>query len=77
MTGLLARVGITVSSKVGDAVVRNRVKRKLREAVRHELRGLPGVDLVLTARPSAATAGVAQFRTFLRLARTRMSGVPR
>jgi ribonuclease P protein component len=77
MPGLVARVGITVSSKVGDAVVRNRVKRKLREAVRHEMRGLPAVDLVLTARPSAATAGVAQFRAFLRLARSRMSGVSR
>jgi ribonuclease P protein component len=74
MTGHLARVGITVSSKVGDAVVRNRVKRRLREAVRHEMRGFPAVDLVLTARPSAARAGVAQFRAFLRLARSRMSG---
>jgi len=76
-TGLAARVGITVSSKVGDAVVRNRVKRRLREAVRHEIRGLPAVDLVLTARPSAASAGVAQFRAFLRVARSRMSGVSR
>lgn len=77
MTRLVARVGITVSSKVGDAVVRNRVKRRLREAVRHELGGFPAVDLVLTARQSAATAGVAQFRSFLRLARSRMSGVSR
>jgi ribonuclease P protein component len=77
LTGLAARVGITVSSKVGDAVVRNRVKRRLREAVRHEIRGLPPVDLVLTARASAASAEVAQFRAFLRLARSRMSGASR
>ncbi|MBI5190520.1 MAG: ribonuclease P protein component [Nitrospirae bacterium] len=31
------RVGITVSSKVGGAVVRNRAKRRIREAVRAEL----------------------------------------
>ena len=40
-----ARVGITVSSRVGGAVVRNRIKRLLREAVRSELSGLPDVDL--------------------------------
>jgi ribonuclease P protein component len=75
--GILARVGITVSSKVGVAVVRNRVKRKLREAVRHEIRGLPAVDLVLTARPSAAAGGVDEFRAFLRLTRKRMDGAAR
>lgn len=32
-----ARVGITVSSRVGGAVVRNRAKRRIREAVREEL----------------------------------------
>jgi len=67
-----ARVGITVSSKVGDAVVRNRVKRRLREAIRHELAALPSVDLVLIARPAAVHSGVADFRAFLRLARERM-----
>jgi ribonuclease P protein component len=70
-------VGITVSSKVGVAVVRNRVKRKLREAVRHEIRGLPAVDLVLTARPSAAAASVDDLRAFLRLVRKRMGGAAR
>ena len=35
--GGAARVGLTVSSKVGGAVVRNRIKRRLREAVRLEL----------------------------------------
>ena len=68
-----ARVGITVSSKVGGAVVRNRVKRLLREAVRHEIAGLPAVDLVLVARPSAVRSGVADFRAFLRAAKGRMA----
>lgn len=44
------RYGITVSSKVGGAVVRNRVKRRTREAVRSVLgsRSLPA-DIVLVA----------------------------
>ena len=51
------RVGFTVTKKVGNAVHRNRVKRRLREALR--LADLPsscrGKDAVLIARPSALT----------------------
>ena len=51
------RVGFSVSKKVGKAVIRNRVKRRLREAVRQELPSIrPGTDLVFIARPSAAEA---------------------
>lgn len=67
-----ARVGLTVSSRVGGAVVRNRIRRLLREAVRHELAALPAVDLVLVARASAVDAGVADFRAWLRRASARM-----
>jgi ribonuclease P protein component len=74
MAAAAARVGITVSSRVGGAVVRNRVKRRLREAIRHEMAGLPAVDLVLVARPSAVRSGVADFRAFLRAAKGRMAG---
>jgi ribonuclease P protein component len=42
---------------VGNAVVRNRVKRWLREAIRHQRGDLPAVDVVCIARPSAARAG--------------------
>jgi len=53
-------------------VVRNRVKRRLREAVRHEIAGLPAVDLVVVARSSAVKAGVAELRAWLRGAAERM-----
>ena len=45
------RVGITVSKKLGHAVVRNRVRRRLREVYRlHESAFQPGWDIVVVAR---------------------------
>lgn len=45
------RVGITVGKKLGHAVVRNRVRRRLREVYRlNEGRFLPGWDIVVVAR---------------------------
>lgn len=46
------RVGFTVTKKVGNAVIRNRTRRRLREAARLVLAGDPlsGVDLVLVGR---------------------------
>ena len=68
----VARVGLTVSSKVGGSVVRNQVKRRLREAVRRERSLLPPVDVVVVARASAVTASVEDFRAWLRRAGARM-----
>ena len=48
------RVGITVSKKLGKAVVRNRVRRRIREAYRlNEELFLPGWDIVIVARSRA------------------------
>ena len=51
------RVGVVVGRRVGKAVARNRVKRRIREAVRARYTALAdGIDLVWVARPESATA---------------------
>ena len=51
------RVGITTGKKLGHAVVRNRVRRRLREAYRlQEDAFLPGWDIVVVARHRAIHA---------------------
>ncbi len=51
------RVGITVSKKLGHAVVRNRVRRRLREVYRlNEHRFRPGCDIVIVARSKCIRA---------------------
>jgi ribonuclease P protein component len=52
------RYGITVTRKVGNAVVRNRIRRRLREAVRvHAADDMAaGTDYVIVARQDALTA---------------------
>ena len=49
-----ARLGVTVSKKIGCAVTRNRVKRFVRETFRHNKCLLPAVDLNVIARSEAA-----------------------
>ncbi len=52
-----ARAGFVVGKGVGNSVVRHRVTRRLRAVVRDELHRLPSTaDLVVRARPEAATA---------------------
>ena len=48
------RLGLTVGTKIGKAVRRNKVRRRLREAYRlHESELRPGWDIVLVARSKA------------------------
>lgn len=52
------RWGIVVGKRVGGSVVRNRVKRRLREICRMVEAGVRGsADIVVIAQPSAAAAG--------------------
>ena len=61
------RAGFVVGRAVGNSVVRHRVTRRLRAAVREELDRLPATaDLVVRARPEAATADSADLRSDLR-----------
>lgn len=64
------RLGLTVSTKVGCAVVRNRVRRRLREIYRlHEDGLVGGRDVVVVARTRAASSDYHQLeKSFLRLA---------
>ena len=57
----LSRVGFTVSTKLGKAVVRNRVRRRLREVYRLHLPELKsGLDVVIVARSRAVEAPYAR-----------------
>lgn len=49
-----SRLGVTVSKRVGNSVIRNRVKRRIREWFRHAREGLPTEsDIVVIARRTA------------------------
>lgn len=67
------RFGITVTKKIGNAVVRNRMKRRFRELVRDLLptEGLPGHDHVLIGRDGGVERDFAQLRTELQAALAR------
>jgi len=65
-TGGVSRLGLAVPRSVGSAVVRNRVKRLLREAWRELLHAVPaGHDYVLPARPGVAEPAAARGREWL------------
>lgn len=52
------RLGLSVSKKVGSAVVRNVVRRRLKEIFRLLSADIPeGIDVVVSVRPAAADAG--------------------
>lgn len=61
-----ARIGITVSSRVGKAVVRNRIRRRIGAALRARLSSLAvGYDLLLVARPGSAHASWSELNAAL------------
>jgi ribonuclease P protein component len=69
-----ARVGFVVSKAVGPAVVRNRVKRRLRHLARESVMDLPGsAVLVVRALPAAADAGYAELAADLERCLERVS----
>ncbi len=75
----MRRVGVSVGRKVGGAVVRNRLKRRLRALARAHWDDLPEADVAILARPAAAALDYAGLETALlelagRAAR-RLSGV--
>ena len=73
-----ARIGFTVTKKVGNAVVRNRTRRRLREAARLLLREMPvtGADLVLVGRDGTRKRDFALLIEDLRTALARC-GLPK
>ncbi len=59
----LARIGFTVPRRLGNSVVRNRIRRRMREAVRQELQHLlAGRDLVFHPRTAVLQAPLPELR---------------
>ena len=64
----MTRLGLSVSKKVGNAVVRNRWKRAIRESFRLQQHDLPtGIDVVVRPRKGAAPDSAAIMRSLPRL----------
>ncbi len=64
-----SRVGFAVGKRVGNAVIRNLVRRRLR-AITRTTPFAPGFDIVVTARPESASASFGELqRAFAQCAR--------
>ena len=70
------RLGLSVSRKVGNAVTRNTVRRRLREVFRACSPEIPGdLDLVVSAKPAAAGAPFGELRAEFGKALGRFAGL--
>jgi ribonuclease P protein component len=71
------RLGLSVSRKVGKAVTRNTVRRRLREVFGLCVPDVPGdLDLVVSARPAAANATFEELRAEFGKSLDRFGGTP-
>jgi ribonuclease P protein component len=75
----VARIGFTVTKKLGKAVVRNRMRRRLREAARRTFpeNAAAGYDHVFIARPAAATRDFALLLDDMKRSLLRLSVLPK
>ena len=66
--GVVARYGITTTKQLGNAVVRNKTRRRLNSLLREllPLQGKPGWDYVIIARHAAAKVEFAELKRDLR-----------
>lgn len=76
--GAGSRLGITVTRKAGGAVVRNQLRRRVREAFRRAaaVRTLPPLDFVVNVSPRAAGAPYEELRNELDRLLARAAGRP-
>jgi ribonuclease P protein component len=74
-----ARLGFTVTKKIGTAVVRNRIRRRLREAARLVFPdgAVAGFDYVAIARPAALTADFSTLLDDMKRALLRLTAHPK
>jgi ribonuclease P protein component len=74
--GLPPRIGFTVTKKLGGAVIRNRIRRRLREAARLTLPGLvqEGFDYVVIGRGGTGARKFIDLQEDLRLGLQRLHG---
>jgi ribonuclease P protein component len=75
--GASGRLGLAISRKVGNSVVRNHVKRRVRECFRQRQLSLTGFDVVVTGRPAAATLETAAVDKLFEQFLQRLGRLPR